>query len=452
MLISLKMNNMFIFGSETEFSLTADMRSRRFKSNLISVGDENVVKSAVIMGPNNVGKSNLIKCIGVIKRILSDNHPYRIESNMFSENTVCSFEVVFGYDNKVYKLTAEYDTKSNRFISEKYSSLTKKDGKQKETEIMSRKWTSVKGKAYLDEKVFGKNTDTLYNVVLLSSYKCLMIHLIDEQQSPEFAAIKKIYTSFAESIDIVDMNHIGIKNTIEMMKLSDESQKKISTFIKCADLYLDEIKLLNDDQVKIELDLSDNSIIHNRLPSEYTAAIIEQLHMCSVYKGHSLPSVLFDSEGTRKMTALASYVINALNKGRTLIVDELDSSLHFKLLRAVISLFNNQLNTSAQLIATVHDISLLDCKRLFRKEQIWFAHKDSEGVYLYSLAEFTSDNDGVRETSNLIEKYKNGVFGALPYPDLYDVLTKEEVTDDESSDDVIDFLSLIYDEGDEDHE
>ena len=137
--------------------------------------------------------------------------------------------------------------------------------------------------------------------------------------------------------------------------------------------------------------------------------------MCSDYKGHSLPSVLFDSGGTKKMTALASYVINALNKGRTLVVDELDSSLHFKLLRAVISLFNNQLNNSAQLIATVHNISLLDCKRLFHKEQIWFAHKDSEGVYLYSLTEFTSDNDGVRETSDLIEKYKQGVFGALPY-------------------------------------
>jgi len=62
------------------------------------------------------------------------------------------------------------------------------------------------------------------------------------------------------------MNHIGIKNTIIMMKLSEENQKKISTFIKCADLYLDEIKLLNDDQLRKEPYMSDNSVIHYHLP------------------------------------------------------------------------------------------------------------------------------------------------------------------------------------------
>ena len=53
-------------------------------------------------------------------------------------------------------------------------------------------------------------------------------------------------------------------------------------------------------------------------------------------------------------------------------------------------MFNNELNTSAQMIFTVHDINLMDCKRMFRKEQIWFVHKDEEGVYVYSLADFTA--------------------------------------------------------------
>ena len=104
-----------------------------------------------------------------------------------------------------------------------------------------------------------------------------------------------------------------------------------------------------------------------------------------------------------------------------LVVDELDSSIHFKLTRAIVTMFNNELNENAQLIFTVHDINLMDCKRLFRKEQIWFVHKDEAGVYVYSLADFTAAK-GVRDTSDIIEKYRKGTLGALPDPELINSL------------------------------
>ena len=102
-------------------------------------------------------------------------------------------------------------------------------------------------------------------------------------------------------------------------------------------------------------------------------------------------------------------------------MDELDSSIHFKLTRAIVALFNNELNTDAQMIFTVHDINLMDCKRMFRKEQIWFVHKDEEGVYVYSLADFTAQQ-GVRDTTDVIEKYRKGALGALPDPELINSL------------------------------
>ena len=58
----------------------------------------------------------------------------------------------------------------------------------------------------------------------------------------------------------------------------------------------------------------------------------------------------------------------------------------------------------------------------FRKEQIWFSHKDTEHAYLYSLGEFSAGEDGIRETTDLIEKYKRGLLGALPKPDLFNSL------------------------------
>ena len=88
-------------------------------------------------------------------------------------------------------------------------------------------------------------------------------------------------------------------------------------------------------------------------------------------------------------------------------MDELDSSIHFKLTRAIVAMFNNELNTSAQMIFTVHDINLMDCKKMFRKEQIWFVHKDDTGIYVYSLAEFTAQQ-GVRDTTDIMEKYRKG--------------------------------------------
>lgn len=84
-------------------------------------------------------------------------------------------------------------------------------------------------------------------------------------------------------------------------------------------------------------------------------------------------------------------------------------------------MFNNELNTEAQMIFTVHDINLMDCKRMFRKEQIWFVHKDEEGVYVYSLADFTAQQ-GVRDTTDIMEKYRKGALGALPDPELINSL------------------------------
>ena len=145
--------------------------------------------------------------------------------------------------------------------------------------------------------------------------------------------------------------------------------------------------------------------------------IMDQIRLVSVYRGVAVPSVLFDSTGTKKIAALASYIIEGIEQGRILVVDELDSSIHFKLTRAIVAMFNNELNTSAQMIFTVHDINLMDCKKMFRKEQIWFVHKDNTGIYVYSLAEFTAQQ-GVRDTTDIMEKYRKGVLGALPDPEL----------------------------------
>ena len=203
------------------------------------------------------------------------------------------------------------------------------------------------------------------------------------------------------------------------MKNKNKLKDKVVEFIKNADLYLDNFEYADMKNIKIEL--KDGEEKPEEKVLDIPEGLMDQIRLVSTYKGVHVPSLLFDSTGTKKIAAMASYVIEALENGKILIVDELDSSIHFKLTRAIVAMFNNELNTNAQMIFTVHDVNLLDCKRMFRKEQIWFVHKDKEGVYVYSLADFTAEQ-GIRDTTDIIEKYKKGIIGALPEPELINSL------------------------------
>ena len=180
--------------------------------------------------------------------------------------------------------------------------------------------------------------------------------------------------------------------------------------------------LSNPDYFQHEVDEEDKKAkgIHNN------DKLIEVLKLTSIHKGKALPSIMFDSLGTKKIVSLAGYLVECLNKGGSLFVDELDSGLHFKMSRAIVSLFNSSLNNCAQLVFTTHDASLLDIKTLFRKEQIWFTDKDEKQIYLYSLSNFTAQNSGIRLESNLYEHYSKGLLGALPDPSLIDILIDRE--------------------------
>ena len=421
MLLSLKVNNCLIYSSETEFSMRANMHYKRFPNNVAKIDGVNVLKTAVLIGPNNSGKTNFVRIISMVKDIML-GRDMALSSNLFSRNPIVEVCVSFLEDSAENVLEFKYDVSKNEYVYERFAVVTR-DGYKNEkiTDLLVR---DVLNKKYIAED------EGLSTAMKVAARNNLLIYLIDTEEFPSLKKIKAAIVAFASKIDVVDMNNIPIKKTIDMLKASDADHRKVANFVLNADLYLDDYKYLSDDEVKIVLkSQADGEIKPQENALNSAAPLTEMLHLVSVYKGVSVPSMLFDSTGTKKMAALASYVIEALEKGRILVIDELDNSLHFRLTRAIIALFNNELNHGAQLIATVHDVSLLDCQTLFRKEQIWFTHKDRENAYLYSLAEFTSEKDGIRDTSDLIEKYKKGVFGALPEPDLFNSLL--EVTQDE---------------------
>ena len=412
MLTSLKINNCYIYNNEIEFSMRANMHYKRFSSNVINVNNINVLKTAMIIGPNNSGKTNFIRVLSAIKGIML-NQKQRLNKNLFVDNPICGFEIGFLEEQKEYVFEVKYNSKTQEYIYEKFSIISYDTYKNKKCEDLFIRDTENENYACCDS--------ALSLAMKVSAKNNILIHLLDVSQFPLLLKAKSTITSFASKIDILNMNNIPIKKTIEMLKMPNDTKQKVVNFILNSDLSLDDYRYLTDDELKLKIKINENE--EEMKPQEnalsVSASFMEMLHLSSVYKGIAVPSIVFDSTGTKKIAAIASYVIDALEKGRILIVDELDNSLHFRLTRAIIALFNNDLNTKAQLICTVHDVSLLDCQKLFRKEQIWFAHKDRENAYLYSLANFTSEKDKIRDTTALIEKYKLGMFGALPEPDLF---------------------------------
>ncbi len=99
-----------------------------------------------------------------------------------------------------------------------------------------------------------------------------------------------------------------------------------------------------------------------------------------------------ESNGTRNLLFLAGPVLDILAKGLTLVIDELDTSLHTLLVQSLVRLFHRpHINLhGAQLIFTTHDTSLLDAYSQFRRDQVWFMEKKpDQSSELYSLLDFS---------------------------------------------------------------
>lgn len=415
MITGFKFNNCFAFDKEVEMNLRADMRTKRFFSNVSNINESlNVLKSIAIYGPNNTGKTSFINCVRAIKNTIQDK-VIALNANIFTGSKLCYEAMSFIYKDEEYNYEYKYDCEKRLYVYEKMSSISRDvHGNESEHLIFLKDTINEKYECPLDLN--------LQSVLNIASTNNILIYTVQIEKFEILQRIKEILTSIADSIEIVDMNNIPNAKTIEILKNKSKEEKKVVDFIKKADVYLDDYKYKENILFEIDGKEADEKILKNQ-------NLMDQIRLVSVYKGKEVPSIIFDSLGTRKIVALASYVITAINEGKTLIIDELDSSLHFKVTRAIIGMFNNEINQNAQLIATLHDISLLDCKKMFRKEQIWFTDKNEDGTELYSLKEFSYDQTGIRDTTDISDKYSKGVFGAIPEPDL--ISTMLEVDMDE---------------------
>ncbi|MEG0836155.1 MAG: ATP-binding protein [Anaerovoracaceae bacterium] len=419
MIMKFILNNFQAFNSEVELDLEADLRTKKFMTNVALCEQGNTLKSAAIYGPNNTGKTCLINAIRAYRSVLLNNG-IKLRPNLYSDSTVVKLGAEFLISGNRYSYHFSYDSKKKIFIEEEFAHIVlDQHGNLSKKEFFYRN---------TETKTADSTDDKLSASMRFSTKDNILINSLDTTELPLLAEAKEILLKFAKGISILSMQSIQPFKTIEMLKTPDTSEaKQIVDLIKNADLDIDDFRLDEklSDAFSVEVDERDEKTkdFHN------TEKVVEMLKLTSVHKGVSLPSIIFDSLGTKKIVSLASYLVSCLNSGGSLIIDELDSGIHFKLSRSIISLFNSALNKKGQLIFSTHDASLLDIKTLFRKEQLWFTDKDKEQVYLYSLSNFTAQNSGIRLESNLYDYYSKGLLGALPDPSLIDILLTSDGDD-----------------------
>ncbi len=417
MILAIRANNYLVYSDQVELSLKANLKIKRLQSNTIPVGNISVLKSGAIYGPNNVGKTCLVRAIRSIKNVLLSRDA-EVPVNWYINNPTCYLGITFTDKNKIYSYDVGFTTRNNKnnivgFTYERFA------------EILIDSYGNKTEKILFLKDIFKKKFrcpgyEEIEELMRSIAINNILIYTINTEKFEILGAYKDIFLKCANSIEIVELYNIPIDKTIQLLKDKKADKEKIVELIKKADIDIDDFEYVKPNIRNFPI-LQPNMNVPNENTFYNQISQLDIYYLMSTHRGIKVPSLLFDSTGTKKVVALASYIIEALEEGKTLVVDELDSSLHFKLTRAIVSLFNNIKNTKGQLIFTVQDITLLDCKTLFRKDQIWFASKEDDKVRLYSLDDYTAE-EGVRAESDLTEQYKKGMFGAIPEPDLISVL------------------------------
>jgi uncharacterized protein len=120
----------------------------------------------------------------------------------------------------------------------------------------------------------------------------------------------------------------------------------------------------------------------------------------------------YESAGTLHLFACLGPILDAIERGKLLVVDDVDSSLHPMVTRFIVGLFNDPVfsHDGAQLWITTHDTTLLDTE-VMRRDQFWFVDKDErQASVLVPLSDYSP-----RKKEALEKGYLRGRYGGVPF-------------------------------------
>ena len=412
MLIDFRVKNFRSLRDEQVLSLVANNDKTLRKSNTIKSGIKvapTLLRSAVIYGQNAGGKSNLIKALQYMRGVVTESasimqpgqvfgvQPFRLDAK--SSQLPTEFEITFLIDGVRHQYG--FSITVERVINE-YLLVYKA--------FKPQLWFERTYDALLDKYIYKHNSNLKGQKVLWESatrpnslFLSMAVQLNSEQMRPVFDWFNNKLIVFNE------ITPLNPQLSIEMLR-KPEGKKAICHFMAAADISIENIEVVTRRQPVQSFHVDFVAGKHEMKNEEQDVNELLFHHVTD--QGTAIFGLGDESTGTRNLLFLIGPILELVQNGVSLVIDELDSSLHPLLVRSLVELLHNpELNTNgAQLIFSTHDTSLLD-PDLFRRDQIWFVEKQrDQSSKLYPMSDFSP-----RKNEAFERGYLGGRYGALPF-------------------------------------
>jgi hypothetical protein len=413
MLIEFRVKNFRSLRDEQVLSLLASKDSTMQETHTVSTGlnaAPRVLRSAAIYGANASGKSNIIKALQYMRGVVIESatviqpgqtyavQPFRLDADSASQPT--EFEVTFILEGVRYQygfaMTPQRIVREHLLV---YKAFKPQRWFERHFDVDVGKDVYEFGPGLKGSKSLWEGA-TRPNALFVS----MAVQLNSE-------ALRPVFDWFANGLVIInEQAKLSPQSSIEMLKHT-EGRKHICDFLSAADISIADIEVVTR---KVPGQTAHFDLVAGKTEVRSEEVEEQQLRFSHVTdQGRAMFDLMDESNGTRNLLFLAGPVLDILRKGLTLIIDELDTSLHTLLVRELVRLFHRtEVNTGgAQLIFTTHDTSLLDAPDLFRRDQVWLVEKDRDQVSaLVALSEFSP-----RKNEALERGYLMGRYGGVPF-------------------------------------
>lgn len=435
MLIRFAVENYKSFKKQQVFSMAAGKQTRH-SSHCFTVDGKRLLKSSFFFGANASGKSNFVRALDFMRRVtIKGSRAMQYDDCFFRIDSVCRekpgvFQIDFVAEQTIFSYGFAINYLTHEFCAEW---LYRIDSSEKETCIFEREH----GKQITTELRLNKKSELRFNIYCEDlKVDELLLNEVGNKNLDEDSDLHDFivaYEWFKKLIVVYPGSHARNKTNfflnpasstdsmVDMLRAFDTGIEEITKGKQPAEeafsFLPDEVKkeVLNDLEQTMRSKLQDGDHCKIEIGDYQFEISIEDEEIIAekIMLDHGNPAELFElsdeSDGTKRLFDLIP-LYEFGQKGKIIIIDELDRSFHSKLTEKYIKrFFEITKEKPCQLICTTHDLNLMDLK-ILRQDEIWFVEREKDhSSRIYSLSDYKQRFD-----KNILNDYLIGRYGAIP--------------------------------------
>lgn len=386
MLINFKTENYNSVKDEACLTMEAYTRDRKRNEQLIENRGKHVLPVACMIGANASGKTNIIQSLRFLRAQVVHSMEYG------SDDTVSdhAFRFDAGSRDRPTSVSVRFSNENEYLYS---ASFLKGLVEEESLYIVRGKTEELMFERRKDSLKVGKGMEMLSTVYGFTPPNTL---LLSKSSQFNVTGLRDAYEWFSRKLRFYRWSgYVPVERLRGFLRTDKE---RLIRFYRESDYGICDLMI-------DETSRADETDRRNQ-------KAITALH---TIPGHGIvPLPMTDeSNGTIQMTNLAMSIMEALDSGGVLFVDELSNSLHPLQSDYLVEIFMRRESNplGAQIVFSTHDAGMID-RNGFRRDQVWLTSRDPSvgATELYSLLDYDIRND-LRFSAN----YLAGRFGAIPY-------------------------------------